>query len=414
MTIWTKKTDEEIKDRVFAALDRNVTYQEQNVFGVPASQLDEKVFYKDASFLKDAPFLSTLMENPNHIGCHTLDTSEPFFAGTQEIERELIEICACDILNGEAGQQDGYVASGGTEANMQAIWIYRNLFIGQDNASADEICILCSSDSHYCVDKAANVLSIDIAKVDVDDSTRVASAAAVQQTVDSLVGRGKKYFVVVVNMMTTMFGSVDDADVYVTALQRAGATFRIHVDAAFGGFYYPFADGKLALDFSNPNVSSVTLDAHKMLQAPYGTGIFLIRKGLMQYAVTKEASYVEGQDYTLIGSRSGANAIAIWMILMKNGPYGWREKIFVLQKRTQWLCDQLDSIGAEYYRHPHANIVTIRSDSISRELAEANWLVPDNHDDPEWYKIVVMDHVTIDKLQPFVEQLKEAGRADSL
>lgn len=404
-TYWTKKTDDELKERVFAALGRNVNYQEQNVFGVPGSQLDEKVFHRDAAFLKDSPFLSTLMENPNHIGCHTLELSEPFFEGTQEIECELIEICASDILQGNAGEQDGYVASGGTEANIQAIWIYRNLFRAESGAADDEICILCSSDSHYSVDKAANVLSLDIAKIVVDENTREVGDDVIAGVVRKLSAQGKKYFIVVANMMTTMFGSVDGTDGYVAALDRVGAKFRIHVDGAFGGFYYPFADGDVELGFSNPHVSSVTLDAHKMLQAPYGTGIFLARKGLMQYVITQEASYVEGQDYTLIGSRSGANAIAVWMILMKNGPYGWREKIFVLQKRTQWLCEKLDDVGAEYYRHPSSNIVAVRSASISTELAASHWLVPDNHDEPGWYKIVVMDHVTIDKLEPFVRAI---------
>ena len=129
----------------------------------------------------------------------------------------------------------------------------------------------------------------------------------------------------------------------------------------------------------------------------------------MQYAVTKEASYVEGQDYTLIGSRSGANAIAVWMILMKNGPQGWRDKISLLQERTQWLCDRLDESDVEYYRHPCSNIVTLRSGSISKELAESYWLVPDDHASPAWYKIVVMEHVTIGKLEPFVMSLQQTG-----
>ena len=94
-----------------------------------------------------------------------------------------------------------------------------------------------------------------------------------------------------------------------------------------------FSNQDNKLNFSNEFVSSVTLDAHKMAQAPYGTGIFLIRKGLMHYATTAEASYVEGSDCTLIGSRSGANAISIWMILSTYGPHGWMEKIFILQKR---------------------------------------------------------------------------------
>ena len=408
-TFWTQKTDGELKERVFDALSRNVHYQDQNVFGVPASQLDEKVFYKNASFLKDAPFLSTLMENPNHIGCHTLELSEPFFEGTQEIERELIDICACDILQGRPGQQDGYVASGGTEANIQAMWIYRNLFVADHGASLDDICIICSSDTHYCVDKAANLLSIDVARIQVDEATRIVPADAVEKIAKELVDAGKKYFIVIVNMMTTMFGSVDDVTCYVDAIKKSGGEFRVHVDGAFGGFYCPFTDGDVSLNFSNPEVSSVTLDAHKMLQAPYGTGIFLARKGLMQYAVTKEASYVEGQDYTLIGSRSGANAIAVWMILMKNGPQGWRDKIGLLQERTQWLCDRLDQSGVEYYRHPCSNIVTLRSGSISKELAENYWLVPDDHENPAWYKIVVMEHVTIGKLEPFVISLRQTG-----
>jgi len=408
-TFWTQKTDGELKERVFDALSRNVHYQDQNVFGVPASQLDEKVFYKNASFLKDAPFLSTLMENPNHIGCHTLELSEPFFEGTQEIERELIDICACDILQGQSGQQDGYVASGGTEANIQAIWIYRNLFVADHGASLDDICIICSSDTHYCVDKAANLLSIDVARIQVDEATRIVPADAVEKIAEELVDAGKKYFIVIVNMMTTMFGSVDDVSCYVDAIKKSGGEFRIHVDGAFGGFYCPFTDGGVNLNFSNPDISSVTLDAHKMLQAPYGTGVFLARKGLMQYAVTKEASYVEGQDYTLIGSRSGANAIAVWMILMKNGPQGWRDKISLLQERTQWLCDRLDESDVEYYRHPCSNIVTLRSGSISKELAESYWLVPDDHASPAWYKIVVMEHVTIGKLEPFVMSLQQTG-----
>ena len=404
--LWRKLTDEQLKERVFGALARNVSYQRENVFGVPASQLDEKVFHKDAAFLKEAPFLSTLMENPNHIGCHTLGVSEPFFEGTQAIERELIEICAAEILGADAGSTDGYVASGGTEANLQAIWIYRNGFQAEFGATRPEICILCSDDSHYSIDKAANVLGLDIVKVPVDEASRVVSPHSIRTAIDGAMSSGKRYFIVVANMMTTMFGSVDSVTEYADALEVAGAPYRVHVDGAYGGFYYPFTDPVTRLDFSDRRVSSVTLDAHKMLQAPYGTGVFLARKGLINHTLTSSASYVEGHDYTLIGSRSGANAIAVWMILMKNGPHGWREKIFVLQKRTQWLCDQLVALGVDHYRHPNSNIVAIRAAAVGAALAGANWLVPDNHASPAWYKIVVMEHVTIDKLEPFVACLR--------
>src|SRR5690554_147036 len=403
---WDKKSEEEIKEVVFNALENNVNYDEQNILGIPASYLDKNVFNQDASFLKDAPFLSTLIKNPNHIGCHTLGTSESFFAGTQEIERDLIKICAHDILNGDDDKYDGYVASGGTEANLQAIWIYRNYFKQEKGLKNEEICILTSSDNHYSMDKAGNVFSIPVQKVEVTENGRFITEENVQAAVDIQKKNGVKAFVVVANMMTTMFGSIDEPEFYSTVLEREKLDYFIHVDGAYGGFYFPFSQKEHHLDFRNPKITSVTLDAHKMAQAPYGTGIFVIRKNLMHYANTKEASYVEGEDYTLIGSRSGANAIAVWMILSKYGPFGWMEKIFILQKRTAWMCERLDELKVKYYRHPSSNIITIKSEFITPEIAKKYGLVPDNHHAPKWNKIVIMDHVTIERLSELVEELK--------
>ncbi len=403
---WKKKSQEEIKSTVFEALDKNVNYDKQTILGIPASYLDEKIFRQDASFIKDAPFISSLIQNPNHIGCHTLGESEPFFQGTQDIEKKLIEICAVDILKGESGQQDGYVASGGTEANIQAIWIYRNYFVNKQAANRDDICILCSDDSHYSMDKAANLLALSIYKVPVENDTREVKEEQIRAVIQKAQAEGKKYFIVVCNMMTTMFGSVDNVEAYTNQLTDLGCQFKLHIDGAFGGFYYPFSNESSQLTFKNQNITSFTLDAHKMAQAPYGTGVFLIRKGYIQNVNTQEASYIEGEDFTLIGSRSGANAIAVWMILVKNGPFGWQEKVFILQKRTEWMCKQLSQLSIEYYRHPMSNIITIKSSHVNEKVAAKFGLIPDNHAAPQWYKIVIMDHVTIEKLILLINAIK--------
>lgn len=408
MAKWKKLSPEEIQKRIFGALKENVNYYKENILGVPASHLDDKVFYQDAPFLSNAPYLSTLIHNPNHIGCHTLGSSESFFKGTQEVEKEVIAVCAENILYASENSIDGYVASGGTEANMQAVWIYRNYFQQKFNATNEEICILTSADCHYSSTKAADVLNVRCAKTPVEQDTRGISKEGILKTIKQEQAQGVKYFIVIANMMTTMFGSVDDIAAYSNALKACDVAYKIHVDGAYGGFFYPFAAAKTNLDFSNPEVNSVTLDAHKMLQAPYGTGIFLIRKDFMQYAVTKEASYVEGEDYTLIGSRSGANAIAIWMILMTYGPHGWYEKILVLINRSNWLCKKLDDLEVGYYRHPESNIITIKSSFVTPALAKRYGLVPDNHHHPSWYKIVIMDHVTIEKMEPFIKELEVA------
>jgi tyrosine decarboxylase / aspartate 1-decarboxylase len=407
MGIWKKLQSEELKNKVFKALSGNANYYEENILGIPGSHLDDKVFYQDNPILKNAPFLSTLIHNPNHIGYHTEGESENFFSGTQKIERELIRICAEDILKGEELQQDGYVAAGGTEANMQAIWIYRNYFMQQEHASISDICIICSEDSHYSMNKAANVFNIPIRYIEVNNENRSLNKNSLVDTIHQAQNSGIKHFIIVANMMTTMYGSVDDIDLYTAVLEEKKCSFKIHVDGAFGGFFYPFSNEANKLDFSHPKIDSITLDAHKMLQAPYGTGIFLIRKGYMQYTMTKEASYVKGEDYTLIGSRSGANAIAIWMILMTYGPYGWMEKIHTLINRTDRFCKLLDKLNIEYFRHKNSNIVTIKAKYVTQEIATKYSLVPDNHQKPEWQKVVVMDHVNFEKLLPLVEDLKK-------
>lgn len=404
---WQKKSQEEIKSIVFQALDNNINYDTQNIIGIPASYLDSKVFSQDATFVKDAPFISSLIQNPNHIGCHTLGKSEPFFQGTQAIEKTLIEICAVDILKGETGNQDGYVASGGTEANIQAMWIYRNYFINEFNAKREDICLLCSQDTHYSMDKAANLLALDIYKIPVENDTREVREDKIKEVILKAQDQGKKYFIVICNMMTTMFGSVDNSDAFTNQLTNLDCEFKLHIDGAYGGFYYPFTGENSQLTFKNNHICSFTLDAHKMAQAPYGTGVFLIRKGYIQNVNTQQASYVEGEDYTLIGSRSGANAIAVWMILVKYGPFGWQEKIFILQKRTEWMCKELSHINVEFYRHPMSNIITIKSEYINKEVSSKFGLVPDNHSIPKWFKIVIMDHVTIEKLILLIEEIKK-------
>ncbi|MGK7397603.1 MAG: pyridoxal phosphate-dependent decarboxylase family protein [Candidatus Cyclobacteriaceae bacterium M3_2C_046] len=403
---WEKMSKGAIQKRVFDALGKNRNFYEENVIGIPGSHLDQKVFYSDAPFLQDAPFLTALIHNPNHIGCHTLGKSESFFKGTQAIEKELIALCAEKILEGETGKFDGYVASGGTEANIQALWIYRNYFRKKYSVENHQLGIICSDDSHYSVDKAANLLDIPIYKIPVDVNVRKLKKDALKDKIKELKEKGTGHFIIIVNMMTTMFGSVDSVNDYLEVLKEEDVIFKIHVDGAYGGFFYPFTDAPEKLNFTVPGIDSVTLDAHKMVQAPYGTGIFLTRKGMMQHTNTKQASYIEGEDFTLIGSRSGANAIAVWMILMTYGRFGWEEKVMILLKRTLWLVQQLEHMQVQHYRNHYSNIVALRSEYLNPTIVKKYGLVPDNHKRPRWYKIVVMEHVTIDILLALINDLK--------
>jgi tyrosine decarboxylase/aspartate 1-decarboxylase len=407
MIYWKKLSKEERNNKVQKALNANVNFSKDTSLGYPASKLDGKVFY-DANFLKDAPVLQTFVANPNHIGCHTLGDSESAFKGTHVLEKEVLEVLAVDVFKANPNEYDGYISPGGTEANIQAIWMYRNLFQYKNQATLAEIVILASEDTHYSIPKAANVLQLDWLKIPVAFENREIDALALEAIIVTAKENGKKYFIVVSNMGTTMFGSVDNPEVYTTILEKHHLDYKLHIDGAYGGFVYPFSNEKSIINFSNPKISSITIDAHKMLQAPYGTGVFICRKGLIENVLTKEAQYVEGMDLTLCGSRSGANAVAVWMILFTYGPHKWFEKVSVLQMRTQYLCSELDTLGIRYFREPHMNIVTIHSEFIPKTIAEKYDLVPETHNaENKWYKIVLMNHVEVQHLTIFIDELKE-------
>lgn len=396
-------------ERVSAALEKNRSFYDEPILGMPCSYLDSKIFPGNSPILANAPFLQTLINNPNHIGCHTVAKSEATFEGTQEMERELLDIIACDIFHAEPGSFDGYVATGGTESNIQALWVYREFYKKEKGLKSEELAVVCSKDTHYSIAKGCNMLGLTLRKIPVDGKSRQMRFDDITHTLSELKKNGIKAVIFIANMMTTMFGSVDDIDTIEQALIDSGLLFKVHVDGAYGGFYYPFVAENTNLSFANPVISSITVDAHKMVQAPYGTGIFLIRKDFIQYTLTKDASYVKGEDYTIVGSRSGANAVAVWMILSAHGPHGWEEKVFILKKRADWFCEHLTKAGIGFFREKDANIITIKAKYLSADVVDRFYIVPDNHETPEWYKIIIMEHVSLESLESLTEALMETA-----
>lgn len=407
MIRWNKLLPAAQLDRIRAALAENVNFASDHSLGYPASMLDTRTFPDNVSFLDHSPVLQVFVANPNHIGCHTFGDSEAAFKGTQQMEREVLAVIAESIFKAEPDSYDGYIASGGTESNIQAIWMYRNYFMNRYGAKPEQIVIVASADTHYSIAKASNLLLIDRITVPVDDQTRRINEIALAEQLENAKLSGKKYAIAIANMGTTMFGSIDDPGVYSRALDQTGLPYQIHVDAAYGGFYYPFTNSENNVNFNHPNISSMTIDAHKVLQAPYGTGVFLCRKGLIENVLTREAGYVAGFDLTLAGSRSGANAVAVWSILFTYGAHEWAERISVLQMRTDWVCKQLDRLNFSYFRDRAMNVVTLRARPELERLAEAFNLVPQEHStDTEWYKIVVMGHVSLSHLERFISALE--------
>jgi tyrosine decarboxylase / aspartate 1-decarboxylase len=156
---WNRLTKNEIHDLIVKALNTNVSYRNNKIMGVPGSALSPHIITPE--LVQGDPLLSVMLENPNHIGCLTIEKeSESFFSGTHQLECEAIKICAEEIMQGLPNQQDGYIAGGGTECNIEAMWIFRNYFIQNFRSQTSEMGLLFSEDSSISVIKGCDLLNI--------------------------------------------------------------------------------------------------------------------------------------------------------------------------------------------------------------------------------------------------------------
>jgi glutamate/tyrosine decarboxylase-like PLP-dependent enzyme len=396
---WNRLTKNEIHDLIIKALNTNVSYRNNKIMGVPGSALSPHIITPE--LVQGDPLLSVMLENPNHIGCLTIEKeSESFFSGTHQLECEAIKICAEEIMQGLPNQQDGYIAGGGTECNIEAMWIFRNYFIQNFRSQTSEMGLLFSEDSSISVIKGCDLLNIRPFAVRVTPENRKMDKEHLRTQITSAKNEEIKYFIAIVNLGTEMFGSVDDLDMVCACLEECNMPYKVHVDAGLGGFIYPFTKPGNNLNFKNRNISSIHIDASKMLRTPFGTSVFMIRKGYMNFALTPEARYVAGKDHTIIGSRSGSNAIALWMLLRTLGSDGVRLMMEWILRRVHQLCEGLDSRGIGYFYEPGMNVIAIRHEDVTQGLKDNDALVPDDPENPRWWRTVVTDAVTPAFIEP--------------
>ncbi|MFC1656752.1 pyridoxal-dependent decarboxylase [Patescibacteria group bacterium] len=288
--------------------------------------------------------------HPNAILCHTLSEGEKGFSGVQDLEREVVYMTA-ELLGVQDPVKDidGYIAPGGTECNIEGIWIGRDVLLKKIPDPADRrIAILASPAIHYSVEKACIITDVGVGKwqeCEVTDPLKeknlmkkyvpLENGRGMHLVKSNDIGqidtnqldikirqlfndKGIRRFIIVLNEGTTLTGAMDNTQEVGQLVSRlreewsGQAEFYIHVDAAYGAFIYPFLDPEGIWGFRVPEVDSLTADPYKMGKCPMAEGIFLCRKGLMN-DIIRETGYVNSQkDTTLCGSRSGAYAAACW------------------------------------------------------------------------------------------------------
>jgi tyrosine decarboxylase / aspartate 1-decarboxylase len=205
----------------------------------------------------------------------------------------------------------GHLTSSGTFANLEALWIADQLAQGGSKATR----IVGSEQAHYTHRRISAVLKLEYTGIAADNRGRMRLDALETELRKGDVGT------VVVTLGTTALGAVDPLPEILALKEKHG--FRIHVDAAYGGYF-----GLIADSLGEParrayaaisEADSIVIDPHKHGLQPYGCGCVLFRDpGVGRlYKHDSPYTYFTSKDLhlgeiSLECSRAGAAAVALW------------------------------------------------------------------------------------------------------
>jgi tyrosine decarboxylase / aspartate 1-decarboxylase len=243
-----------------------------------------------------AAYTLAMSVNPNN---HALDGGRASSAMEVEAVAALAEMFHWP-------QHLGHLSSGGTFANLEALWVAGQL--------APEKAIAASDQAHYTHSRISGVLNLPFVSIPTDRSGRMDLAVLEALLAEDVIGT------VVVTLGTTAIGSVDPLDRIVALQQRYN--FRIHVDAAYGGYFTLAANlspaTRAAFD-AVPHADSIVIDPHKHGLQPYGCGCILFRDPAIGRLYKHDSPYTYFSskelhlgEISLECSRAGASAVALW------------------------------------------------------------------------------------------------------
>ncbi|HMB16962.1 MAG TPA: putative pyridoxal-dependent aspartate 1-decarboxylase [Pelovirga sp.] len=275
----------------------------------------------------------------------------------------------------------GAFCSGGTIANITALWAARNQLCGARGDFAglaieglqqtlkyldcNGLAILVSRRGHYSLGKAADLLGIgrkQLILVDTDVNNRI-DMHCLREEYDKLQQQNIRVLALVGIAGTTETGHVDPLQQMADFAAEVGCHF--HVDAAWGGPTL-FSDTHRYLLRGIERADSVTIDAHKQLYVPMGAGMVLFKDPNTLTAIEHHANYIlrEGSkdlgSHTLEGSRPG-KAMLVHAGLSIIGRRGYELLIDLGIEKARRFAEMISAHpDFELVTAPELNILTYR------------------------------------------------------
>jgi aromatic-L-amino-acid decarboxylase len=284
----------------------------------------------------------------------------------------------CEIVGYPANAR-GILTSGGSLANFSALVAARRDRLGDNFLNGT---VYVSDQVHHSIHKAAMLAGLpqkNIREIGTDEQYRMRIDELAAGIVEDR-RAGYAPFLVVGSAGTVNTGAVDDLDALAELARRENIWF--HVDGAYGGFFMLTAAGRQRMR-GIERADSITLDPHKSLFLPYGTGSLLVRDGdALKRAHQLSADYLPTMqedpdlvDFCMYSPELSRDfrGLRVWLPIKMHGIGPWRRNLEEKLDLTRWATEELRRTpGIEILAEPQLSIVAFRLKRQGMDLQSLN------------------------------------------
>ncbi len=332
----------------------------------------------------------------------------------------------CTIM-GYPEDAQGMLTSGGSMANLSAVVTARHAKLGEDFLDGT---YYVSAQSHASVTKAGTIAGFGRRHariVPTDDQLRMDPEVLAAMIAEDRAA-GRRPFLVSAAAGTTNTGAIDPLAAIADVAEREGLWF--HVDAAYGGFFRLTERGRARFEGMD-RADSITLDPHKGLFLPYGTGGLVVRD-----ATALRDAHFEGAAYLQDLPPSGelpnysdlspelsrdVRGLRVWFPLVLHGVGAFREALDEKLDLTERAHRALrDDPGVELGWDPQLTVITFRlrgadrgtNEELLRRINAAKrvFLSSTMIGGEYWIRICIVSHRThADRVDECVEIIRKAA-----
>jgi tyrosine decarboxylase/aspartate 1-decarboxylase len=315
--------------------------------------------------------------------------------GTKEIESRFIAFIS-KLLHAPKTAV-GQIVSGGTEGNITAMWIAKQL-------SGKHEVVLPES-AHFSFQKISSLMDMKLMEVPLTNDYSM----DVQQ-MKKKIHKGTAAVIGIAG--STELGTIDP--IHEISDICADEHLFFHVDAAFGGFVIPFLKelqfNVPEFDFQLKGVSSVSIDSHKMGYSAIPLGTLMIRQRQWLDCISVKSPYISSEKQSgILGTRSGAPVAAAYAVARYLGHEGYRNMVKSCMDVTRYTEQRISEVGLNLVTKPTMNVLGVKltkPGQIVKKLSKKGWRV-NKVERLSCIRLVLMPQITKQIIDEFIPVLRK-------